>query len=288
MTTISRALQAADRLETELQVVCMVVCKRLFKGREADLLTVVLADEDGSLIETKTWKSRKAHAVYRKFQENQVVLVECPMYSIREPEDLNFSNAEFETYHWSLFHYQPFEFNVRSYFYCFTDIDEFHNNNRTAKMLAGLLVSKGRGPCKFGRSGEVLARGYFIKLKDANARIYRALVWEGLTDDDHPQYKFPLDSCRIGCCILLPFAREQRETYRAANPSLYTVTSSYPPVVNSACISSDVYEDLTNAPDDQYMRAYNPYGATADAKQEAMVVDEGDDDDEDRCIYISI
>jgi hypothetical protein len=257
MTTLSRAIQhVINYRESDLEIACRVICKRLFRGEAADMLTMVLVDEAGNIVEAKTWNTGKAHAVYRKFNEDDFVILVCPLDSLAQPDE-NYSHAVYETYGgWSLFHCNDDQFDVEKFCYCYTNIHDFHlgSSQQPAKMLAGILIDKGNGPRKYNSDGQMVAKGHFIKLLDEEARVFRALVWECLTDNT--SYNFPLEWSETGCCVLLPFAREQDEYYRAAH--IYTVTTSYPPVVSSKCISSGVQRRLSNALN-RDRHEYNPY-----------------------------
>lgn len=215
----------------EALVGCKIVCIHLFRSNQSILVNVVLIDKEGLTLEAKSWSTNKAYYVYFNFKENQHVMLRCKPNFFRKTDD-KYSSSDFETNQrgWTLAACKQ-TFQPKKPIPAFYDIDAFHASPSSAKSIVGIFVEMGGGPLKWGPNGRLMARGHYTKFRDSKNRLYQALVWE----NPNRKFAFPLSDCKPGDPVLLPYARTQDQRYR--HSKLYTITTVYPPIVESKCLS---------------------------------------------------
>lgn len=230
MSTITKAIKSPD-LDIEVQIACRVVCVKVFFTPRTAITTVFLVDKEGKTIEATSYNPKKSYFVYFNFFVNQTVFLNCYADCIDDKVDKRYSQANYKTdgSPWSLHHCNQDLSPVR-FLPEFTDIRKFHKSAQQAKSLVGLFVDMGRGPLKYGADRRIVARGFYIKLRDCNNLTFTALIWS----INRTKFRFSLDSWQEGDVVLLPHAREQSEQYRSN--SIYAVTTTYPPVVRPQSI----------------------------------------------------
>lgn len=210
-------------------------------GTISHLLILLLADEEGDVIEIKNWSEKKSFTVYRKFKPNQPLLVSGTSY-FKEP-NRNFSMAKCETYsRWWADRVEDFRLN--NYIHCISNIDQYYNKAKKPASVVGVLEQFFKGPVKKAPGGKITTQGYYVMLTDDAGHLYQVLVWQAMCTGR----RFSLTQAILGSSIvLIPYAREQEERYRALNPDTYILTSTYPPVVDSECVNPKIVRSLKSA-----------------------------------------
>jgi hypothetical protein len=237
----------------EVSIACKIVCIHLFFTDNSVILTVVLIDSDGKTFEAKSRSPDKAYYVYFNFDEDQNVLLECKPDSFTQVNQ-EFSQAKCETWqtNWT-FCPLKYEIQLKNFFPVLYDIEQFHSSSKPVRSIVATFVKMGGGPIKYGSNGTIIARGHFVKFRDARNLLFNALVWENAKKN----FVFPLYDCDEGDYVLLPYAREQSEEYRSSK--IYTVTTLYPPVVQSRCINKSKAAEALEGRSEYYSDIYNPY-----------------------------
>lgn len=212
-----------------------LVAKRMFFRRGLPpILVVVFINEDGQLIDLLCFSSEsKSYTVFRKVQENRCYKVRI-WGQLKKP-DPKYSSSSLETKSW----YIDEEINGERGFGRFVDCTTNLQNTieilktRTANVLA---VYKGHeeGPGKNFYKGEFKVQGYFVNLVDESGQDFNVLVWH--TKATMKGSKFPLFRCKTGDTMLIPCARSSYLPPGSQRP--YTLTSLYPPVIDSQCVES--------------------------------------------------
>lgn len=251
MTSIAKALKSLEEDEqAQWMIRGQLLSRQIFtsrrEGQTRKLLVLVLVDSDGQLIEVKSWSEKKVYTVYRKFREQSLLLISGSGSAFREP-NRKYSKAKCEIYsRWFLTEQtrEPVDLTTggpRNYLNVISDIQKFHlkTPNKPATIV-GLLYEFGRGPVRKSRGGYILAQGYYVKLLDERGRMFQVLVWSNVTIE---KGRFALnycnnddDSSRHENLVLILFAREQDIRYQSRTQGIYTLTSTYPPVVNPQCL----------------------------------------------------
>lgn len=216
------------------------VTKRLFWRRGAPpILVVMVIREDGLHIDLESFRSdQKAYTVYRKIQENRAYSIRYwgPM---RQP-DPQYSTSDARITAWRI---EDIDNGIEldSYFKCSTNLQNTINvlKTKTASILA-MYKSHEEGPGKNFFRGEYKIQGYYVHLMDESGREFRVLVW-------HPKAalkgsKFPLFRCNYGDIMLIPCVRSSFLPPGSQSP--YTLTSLWPPVLDSKCVEPRRITDL--------------------------------------------
>ena len=241
MTTIQKAMKIASQ-EGDWTVKGKLVCRQIFvkrrDGQTSKLLIEVFVDLDGAVIEVKSWSEKKAYTVFRKFKQDECIEI-AASGPVREPNS-KYSMAKCEIYaRWFL---TPIDnFKLRNYIHCVSNIEKYHLSTKKPASVVGLYEQSTVGPKKMSRSGHLIAQGYYVRLMDDMGRSYQVLVWSNVHLD---KGKPPLAHCDNNSVVLIIYAREQEERYRRNTPGYYTLTSTYPPVVNPDCVSPHTRANL--------------------------------------------
>ena len=182
-------------------------------------LIIVVSNENGELIELKTRSQRKIDAVYPLFSEGMIVEVKT------DPDSLKTCNPKFtdaigELYSWSI-HERDFNlFSPSQYVYFHESIKDYIINARKPAHVVGLFCSYEEW------SSSLSAEGYLVKLIDYIGKEFQVIVWRNV---DYDREDFPLFRCNRNSLVGILNARRYDDTF--------TLTTTYPPVVNPKCFS---------------------------------------------------
>lgn len=232
--TINRALAKAESGDS-WTITGRIVCRHIFfSSNGSKLLTELIVDADGNAFELKTWSETKAFTVYRKFGEDEVV--QCTSVGAITMPDRDFSGAKGQ-HHGQWYLDDGAYFKFKNYFNCFSNLEKYQQASKRPASIAGVFISlSDSGPYARG------VQGRYLKLMDEDGRIFQVLVW--IPNFDYN--KQPIINCEedSGRIVLIPYAREQEKEYKTRT---YTLTTTYPPVVDSECINPKVKDNLKYA-----------------------------------------
>jgi len=216
--------------------------KKKSDGESFCLLTLVLVDESGEVIEFKTWREEKAYCVYRKVQPDICYEVTGSYPLKLHTPNPEFSTAKYETTsHWRIDPMQ--DLKLKRYLNCSTTLNSAIRNikERGSDNVLGVYLKLITGPCKYVVRGKPLIQGYWVKLADDSGRKFLVLVWHSVKCD---RSKFSLFNCEEGDTVLIPCARPSCPPRDLPDEQHYTLTSIYQPVVDSDCVSNRRKIDL--------------------------------------------
>ena len=242
-----------------------IVSKQVFNKVEDEsyhyLMIIVLVTRYGKFVELKSTNENKIDVVYGRFSVGDVVEVETNQDSL-QPCEPKFSDALGELYSWSISKVNPSCFTQFKIIRCNVSIQNYYMNTNKPVCMAGLYLSftKSIHAKKFCPSGtELIAQGYYVKLMDINGLIFQVLVWRNVNFDSK---NFSLFKCNRNTVVVILNAREQDERYEQVTPSgYYTLTTTYPPVVDPKCFSPESRERFLELREDlpqSQMKAYYP------------------------------
>lgn len=242
MTSISKAIKVAEQ-GGEYTIKGQLVSRQIFftrrDGQVGKLLVEVIADQHGELFEVKCWSDKKAYTVYKKFEPNAYVEISAST-QIREP-NRKYSPAKGEIY--SSWFITPIdEFKLKSGVPCFSRITEYHKFGVKPANVAGSFRELVQGPVRKNARGRIIIQGYYLRLIDECCNLFQALIW--VNPNLEKGLKCPIKNCGLDDVVLIVAAREQEERYKNNTAGFYTLTTTYPAVVNPRCISKQIYLNL--------------------------------------------
>lgn len=269
MRTIKEAsLQPGSNWVLQLKL----IDKQIFTIRKRDgtrvLLILFCADQDGDCVELKSWSDKKVYTVYRKFDIDDSLKVSGS--GNLQPPNPNYSMAKSEVY--SSWYAEPINnFQPRKFIPCISNIERYFNLNKKLASVVGTFHEFIKGPARLSGT-RITVQGYYVKLVDDSGNLYQVLVWHTKRIE---RSKFPLFHSKPGDIILIPYAREQEKWFREQQyqngVDLYTLTSTYPPVVNSECIQFKHVHALESAYDSLPNGRPKPFYAPPEPMQEKII-----------------
>lgn len=216
------------------------VSKRLFRRRGLPpILVIMVIGEDGLHVDLESFRSEeKAYTVYRKIQENRTYLIRY-WGSMLKP-DPQFSSSDVRTTAWYI---EDLDNGIEldSYVKCSTNLQNTINVLKTkAANILAMYKSHEEGPGKNFFKGEYKIQGYHVYLIDESGKDFRVLVWH--LKAALKGSKFPLFRCNCGDVMLIPGVRPSFVPPGSQKP--YTLTSLWPPVIDSKCVEPRRIVDL--------------------------------------------
>lgn len=217
-----------------------LVAKRMFFRRGSPpILAIIFIDENGRQIDLLSFRSgSKSYTVYSKFHENRSCSVRV-WGQLKKP-DQKYSSSSLEARSWYIDGLDE-DVKLDKFLMCSTNLQSTIEilKTETANILA-TYRSHEEGPGIHFYRGEFRVQGYFVNLVDESGQDFRVLVWQ--TKAVMKDSKFPLFKCKSGDTVLIPCVRSSYLPPGSQRP--YTLTSLYPPVIDSKCVESKRIIDL--------------------------------------------
>lgn len=248
MSTIANCLTSGD---DEWSFKAKMICKRIYHGPSTKrkhnkthlILTLVLIDADGQTIELKSWNREKIFCVYRKVNED--ISYQITGSGELTTPDSDYSNSDYETYSWWIDEIE--DIRLRKYLTCSSDVQKVAKSLKQGNRDNVLGVYTGDtypGPKihYIPALDKYAVEGHFFRLQDESGQDFYVLVWHSTRID---KSKFALFHCEAGDTILVNSVRKGYPSPDLPDgDKLLTLTSIYPPVVESECISNRRKRDL--------------------------------------------
>lgn len=205
------------------------------------ILIVSVLMFNNEIYEFKTSDTIRIKSIYLRFQEGDLVIIKCCNREIKPVRASRWTRATREVFIWQMSHAHPgFALYPSAGLKCFKDIVSFYSSRDKPQHITGLLLEYKKGVTKKDPLGKPLVQCYIAKLVDINGRAFQVITWNNI---DYEGETTPFDHCYPDDVVLIINAREApQEMY--SQTGYYTLTTLYPPVVNSKCIDNSHRDDL--------------------------------------------
>lgn len=204
------------------------------------LLVMMIVDQQGDIIEFKTWNKVKAFTVYRKFRLEQPVVIDGNGF-FREP-NRNYSSAKTECYGgWWM---DPLEdFRLEKFVQCVSSIDQYDKAKKPATIMGVFedFAKELNPPARMNRSRTItLAQGVYIRCTGDNKKQFLLLVWQ-TPRERNPAFLNLVPGKSI---VLLPYARLQAERFSGRTGNERVLTATYPIIVDPSFVNPNLLKKM--------------------------------------------